>query len=74
MLHGARVSIIDNVVFHFGLLTQASTLPIGQWAIQYKLLYTISNNIEVYEESVPRTKKGSHCVVIFEAGEQNRIL
>ena len=25
--------------------------------LQYKLLYTISNNIEVYEEPVPRTKK-----------------
>ena len=24
---------------------------------QYRLLYTISNNIEVYEEPVPRTKK-----------------
>ena len=25
--------------------------------MQYKLLYTILNNIEVYDEPVPRTKK-----------------
>ena len=25
--------------------------------LQYKLLYAILNNIEVYEEPVPRTKK-----------------
>ena len=31
-----------------------------------------SNNIEVYEEPVPRTKKHSHDIVKFEAGEQNR--
>ena len=41
---------------------------------QHKLLYTISNNIEVYEESVPRTKKIPHCAVKFEAGEENRIV
>ena len=41
---------------------------------QYKILYTISNNIEVYEESGPRTKKPSHNAVKFEAGEVNRIL
>ena len=34
----------------------------------------ISNNIEVYEEPMPRTKKIPHCVVKFEAGEANRIV
>ena len=40
---------------------------------QYKLLYTTSNNIEVYEESVPRTKKIPYIVANFEPGEENRI-
>ena len=40
---------------------------------QYKILYTISNNIEVYGESVPRTKKLPHCAVKFKVGEENRI-
>ena len=39
-----------------------------------KLLYTISNNIEVYKESVPQTKNISHCAVKFEASEENRIV
>ena len=30
---------------------------------QYKLLYTISNNIEIYEEPVSRTQKIHHCAV-----------
>ena len=42
--------------------------------VQYKLLYTILNNIEVYEEPVPRTKKIPHCAVRFEAGEENSII
>ena len=41
---------------------------------QYKLLYTILNNIEVYEEPVPRTKKIPYYVVEFKAGEENRIV
>ena len=32
--------------------------------VLYKLLYTISNNIEVYEEPVPQTNK-----IIHRAGE-----
>ena len=42
--------------------------------VQYKLLYTISNNLVDYEEPVPRTKKIPHCVVEFEASEENRIV
>ena len=42
--------------------------------LQYKLLYAISNNIEVCEESVPRTKKITHYIVKFEADEENRIV
>ena len=41
---------------------------------QYKLLYTISNNIEVFEKPVPRTKEIPHRAVKFEAGEENRIV
>ena len=42
---------------------------------QYKLLYTISNNIEVYEDPVTRTKKISHCALKFGAKfEENRIV
>ena len=40
---------------------------------QYKNLYTISNNIEVYEDQVWRTKKIPHCAVKFESGKENRI-
>ena len=40
---------------------------------QYKRLHTISNNTEVYEDSVPWTKKIPHRAVKFEAGEENRI-
>ena len=35
---------------------------------QYKRLYTISNNIEVWGASVP------HRAVKFQAGEENRIV
>ena len=42
--------------------------------IQYKLLYTILNGTEVYDEPVARTKKILHCAVKFEAGEENRIV
>ena len=35
---------------------------------------TLSNNIEVYEEPVPWTKKIIHRAVKFEAGEENRIV
>ena len=41
--------------------------------VHYKLLYTISNNIEVYEEPVPRTKNIPHRAVKFKASEDNRI-
>ena len=34
---------------------------------QYKLLYIFSNNIEIYEESVPWTKNIPHYAVKFEA-------
>ena len=37
-------------------------------------LCTISNNIEVYEDPVPRTKKIHDCAVKFEAGEEKRIV
>ena len=37
-------------------------------------LYTILNNIEVYEEPVPWTKKMPHCPVKFKASEENRIV
>ena len=40
---------------------------------QYRNLYTILNNIDVYEEQVGRTKKIPHCAVKFEAGKENRI-
>ena len=43
-------------------------------ACQYKLLYAISNIIEVYEEPVPWTKKIPDHVVKFEAGEEDRIV
>ena len=43
-----------------------------QKRIQYKLLYIIWNNIEVYEEPVSRNKKILHHAVKFEAGEENR--
>ena len=42
--------------------------------LQYKLLYTISNNIEVYEEPVPRTKKIIHYIVKSGADEENGIV
>ena len=41
---------------------------------QYKLLCTILNNIEVYNEPVPRTKKPSYAAVKFEVGEEDRIV
>ena len=40
----------------------------------YKLLYTISNNIEIYEGPVQLTKKIPHCAVKFKACEENRIV
>ena len=40
--------------------------------IQYKLLYTISNSVEVYEEAVTRTKKIPCHVVKSEVTEENR--
>ena len=41
---------------------------------QYKLSYTVSNNIVVYEEPVSRANKIPLCAVKFEAGEENRIV
>ena len=43
-------------------------------SLQYKLLYTISNNSEVNEKPASRTKKILHCAVEFMAGEENRIV
>ena len=40
----------------------------------YKLSYTVLNNIEVYEDPVPRTKKITHLAVKIEASEVNRIV
>ena len=40
---------------------------------QYKLLYTISNNVEVYEELVTRMKNIRLYVVKFEARSVRRI-
>ena len=51
-----------QVFFHF-----RQKLPSNQNG----LLCTISNNIEVYEEPVPLTKKIPHCTVKFEASDQN---
>ena len=42
--------------------------------VQYKLLYIILNNTEVYKEPVPRTKKIPCFAVKFEAGEENSII
>ena len=41
---------------------------------QYKLLYITLDNIDVYEDPEPRTRKFTHCAVKFEAGEENRIV
>ena len=63
--------------------TEFTEIPTGcEWNVaatnttntQYRLLYTISNSIETYEEPVPRRKKIPHHVVKFEAGEGNRIV
>ena len=40
----------------------------------YKLLYTISINIEIYKGPVQQTKKIPHCAVKFKASEENRIV
>ena len=40
---------------------------------QYKLLYTISNNVEVYEEPVTRMKNIRRHVVKFEVRPVRRI-
>ena len=45
----------------------------SQRKTQYKLLFTILNNIKAYEKPVPRTKNIPHRSVKFEAGEENRI-
>ena len=53
------------------------TAPLQFWNIQYKLFCTISNNIEVYEEPVPRIKKIPHRdrdPVKFEVSEKDRIV
>ena len=42
--------------------------------VQYKLLFTISNNTEVHEEPLPQTQKIPHCAIIFEASEGNTIV
>ena len=52
-------------------LITLSVLRTGKETPQYKFLCTILNNIDVYEESVPRTKKIPHCAVKFEAVKEN---
>ena len=42
--------------------------------LQYKFLYTISINIEVYEDLVQRIQKIPYFAFKFEAGEENRIV
>ena len=41
---------------------------------QHKLLFSISNNIGVYEEPVLQIKKIPHHAVKFETGEEKRIV
>ena len=41
---------------------------------QYKLLYTLSNNIEVYDDLVPRAKTIPNRAVKFEVVEAKRIV
>ena len=45
---------------------------VDKHSTQYKLLVSISNNIEVCEEPVPRTKKIPNHAVKFEAGEAGK--
>ena len=76
----ALITNIDDDLANCGKVIQysASNIYVGlDFAIvlilQYRNLYTISNNIEVYEGPVSRTKKIPHCAVKFEAGKENRI-
>ena len=55
---------------HYGPLCETGKSLLSQ----YKLLYIISNNNEIYEVPVKQTNKLPHCVVKFEAGEENRIV
>ena len=59
---GSAISLIENSTTYFAGGTQ------------YKYLYIISNNIEVYEEPVPRTKNGFHTAVKFETDEDKGIV
>ena len=63
-------------LLHLYLTMSVSTGRVcsGRDNYQYKLLCTISNNIEVYEKPVPRAKRIFHYVVEFEAIEKNRIV
>ena len=65
---------VNNRVFVFKIRLGLSFQKKPKNSCQYKLLCTISNNIEVYEEPVPWTNKIPHCAVEFEAGEENRIV
>ena len=64
---------LKKIIKHMGIQSNI-THGICYSEVQYKPLHTISNNVKVYEESVPRTMKISHCAVKFEAGEENRII
>ena len=63
-------SVMTNI-----FITEYSVKRFRENSINTNLLCTISNNIQVYENPVPRTKKIPHCVVKLEAGgEQNCVM
>ena len=55
---------------HYGPLCETGKSVLSQ----YKLLYTISNNIEIYKVPVKRTNKLPHCAVKVQVGEENRFV
>ena len=63
---------IETIILHPSYDEQGNMIQFHSF--QYKLLYTILNNIEVCEEPVLRKKKIFQCAVKFEAGEENRIV
>ena len=44
------------------------------YIINTNFLYRISDNMEIYEQSLQQTKRIPHCAVKFEAGEETRIV
>ena len=54
-------------------LTRYSFICDSKGSNQYKTLYAILNNIEVYDEPVPRSGKIPHRSAKFQASEENRI-